>query len=65
MSAHVHAYNDIIRGAAAQYGATTVDFFDTTIFTEAATLADDGNHPNSAGYDRVAQIWLAALQGRM
>ena len=65
MSAHVRAYNDAIRRAAAKHGATTVDFFNTTIFTDAATLYGDGNHPNSAGYDRVAQIWFAALQARL
>jgi lysophospholipase L1-like esterase len=62
MSAHVRAYNDIIGRKAAQYGASTVDFFDATIFTDRATLSGDGNHPNSAGYDRVAQLWFAALQ---
>ena len=65
MSAQVRAYNDAIRRAAAQYGAATVDFYNTTIFTDAATLYGDGNHPNSAGYDRVAQIWVAALQARL
>lgn len=65
MSAHIKAYNDIIRRKAAQYGATTVDFYDTTIFTDAATLYGDGNHPNSAGYDRVAQVWFAALKPRL
>jgi lysophospholipase L1-like esterase len=62
MSAHVRAYNEIIGRRAAQYGAGTVDFYDTTIFTNPATLYGDGNHPNSAGYDQVAQIWFAALQ---
>jgi lysophospholipase L1-like esterase len=42
-----------------------VDFYDTTIFTAAATLSGDGNHPNSAGYDRVARIWFAALEPRL
>jgi lysophospholipase L1-like esterase len=62
MSAHVIAYNDIIRRKAAQYGAGTVDFYDTNVFTDEATLSSDGNHPNVAGYDRIAQIWFAALQ---
>jgi lysophospholipase L1-like esterase len=64
MSAHVRAYNSIIGRKAAQYGASTVDFFDTTIFTDAATLYGDGNHPNPAGYDRIAGIWLAAIGSR-
>ncbi|MGA3056713.1 MAG: SGNH/GDSL hydrolase family protein [Candidatus Limnocylindrales bacterium] len=62
MSAHVKAYNEAIRRTAARYGATTVDFFNTTIFTDPATLYGDGNHPNTAGYDRVAQIWFAAVK---
>ena len=61
MSAHVKAYNEIIRRVAAKYHATTVDFYDTTIFTDPATIYSDGNHPNSAGYERIAQIWLKAL----
>ena len=27
-----------------------------------ATLAEDGNHPNAAGYDAVTDIWFAALE---
>jgi len=65
MSAHIRAYNDIIGRKAAQYGAGTVDFYRTTIFTDAATLYGDGNHPNEAGYDRIAGIWFAALQPRL
>lgn len=62
MSAHVSAYNDIIRRKAAEYGAVTVDFYDTTIFTDYATLCSDGNHPNDSGYDVIADIWFAALE---
>ncbi|MGC1375754.1 MAG: SGNH/GDSL hydrolase family protein [Anaerolineales bacterium] len=62
MSRHVDAYNEIIRRKAAQYGAETVDFFHTDIFTNPATLYTDGNHPNTAGYEKIAQIWFAALQ---
>jgi lysophospholipase L1-like esterase len=65
MSAHVRAYNAIIGRKAAQYGAVTVDFYGTTIFTDAATLYGDGNHPNEAGYDKIAGIWFAALKPRL
>ncbi len=65
MSAHVKGYNAAIRRSAARYGATTVDFYNSTIFTDAATLYGDGNHPNAAGYDRVAQIWFAAVKSHL
>lgn len=61
MSAHVEVYNQIIRDKAAQYGALTVDFYSTDIFTNSATLYDDGNHPNQAGYDIIAQMWFEAI----
>ncbi len=61
MSAHVNVYNQIIRDKAAQYGALTVDFYSTDIFTNPATLYDDGNHPNQAGYDIIAQKWFEAI----
>ena len=65
MSDHIKAYNDIIRNKAVRYGAVTVDFYATSIFTTPATLCSDGNHPNAAGYDRVAQIWLEALRPQL
>ena len=61
MAVHVKAYNEIIGRKAAQCGAVTVDFFGTAIFTDAATLYGDGNHPNSDGYDLVAQVWFKAI----
>ena len=36
-------------------------FYATTIFADPATLSDDGNHPNGAGYDVIAALWAAAL----
>lgn len=63
MSKHVDAYNEIIKRKAAQYGAVTVDFFSTDIFTNPATLYSDGNHPNVAGYEKITPIWFAALEG--
>jgi lysophospholipase L1-like esterase len=65
MAAHVSAYNDVIRREAAAYGAATMDFSAVDIFTSAATLCGDGNHPNATGYDRVAQIWFAAMEPRL
>jgi lysophospholipase L1-like esterase len=65
MSAHIKAYNELLRRKAIQYNGGTVDFSTTKIFTQATTLCDDGNHPNSAGYDQVAQVWFAALRARL
>jgi len=61
MSLQVTRYNEIISAKAEQYGASTVDFYSTDIFTNPATLYDDGNHPNAAGYDIIAQKWFDAL----
>ncbi len=61
MSLQVARYNDIITQKAEQYGALTVDFYHTDIFTNPATLYDDGNHPNPAGYDAIAQKWFEVL----
>lgn len=61
MSNHVIRYNEVINQKAIQYGALTVDFYNTDIFTNPATLYDDGNHPNPAGYDLIAQKWFEVL----
>ncbi len=61
MSAQVLRYNGIIIEKAAQYGALTVDFHSTDIFTNPATLYEDGNHPNQAGYDVIAHKWFEVL----
>lgn len=61
MSVHADVYNQIIRDKAAQYGALTVDFYSTNIFTNPETLYYDGNHPNQAGYDIIAQRWFDAI----
>ncbi len=62
MSRQAAAYNAILREVAAKLGALTADFQHTTVFTEAATLSDDGNHPNEKGYDAIARIWFKATQ---
>jgi lysophospholipase L1-like esterase len=62
MSAQVIRYNNVLIAASARHGATVVDFYHTTIFTDAATLDPDGIHPNPTGYDKVAEGWLAAIE---
>lgn len=61
MSVQVQRYNEIITQKATQYGALTVDFYNTDIFTNPAMLYDDGNHPNAAGYDVITQNWYEVL----
>jgi lysophospholipase L1-like esterase len=61
MSAQVQRYNAIISQLAQTYSALTVDFYGSEIFTSSATLARDGYHPNSAGYDIIAQAWYKAI----
>ena len=61
MSTQISYYNGEVETYAATYGAVTVDFYNTTIFETEATLSDDGNHPNGAGYDAIAQIWYQAV----
>lgn len=63
MSAQVRHYNDAIQTLASLHGATTVDFYNTTIFEDWSTLNGDGNHPNSSGYDFIANHWYAAITG--
>jgi lysophospholipase L1-like esterase len=62
MSAHVSAYNEILQHVALKYGATPVDFYHTTIFTDPVSLYSDGNHPNPTGYDQITQIWFSAIE---
>jgi lysophospholipase L1-like esterase len=62
MSLHISAMNEIIQNKAAKYGAVPVDFFHTEIFTNPVTLYSDGNHPNTAGYEKITQTWFSALE---
>jgi lysophospholipase L1-like esterase len=61
MAIQTEKYNQIIQQMAEQFGAGTVDFSSTTLFTDAATLDSDGNHPNSTGYDSIAEIWYQGI----
>lgn len=61
MSAQTRRYNDIISEKAENYNALVVDFFPTDILIQPATLAANGFHPNSDGYDLIAQAWYKSL----
>ena len=61
MAAQIVKYNDVVKNLATKHGATTVDFYHTTLFEQPATLDDDGNHPNAAGYEAVTTIWETAV----
>lgn len=61
MSAQVGIFNGVVTKLAAKHGAVTVDFFHTTLFEASATLDDDGNHPNAAGYETITTIWETSL----
>ncbi len=61
MAAQTAKYNEIILQLAEQQGATTVDFLHTTLFEDQGTLAEDGNHPNGAGYDAIAERWYQSI----
>jgi lysophospholipase L1-like esterase len=63
MSAQVGRYNSVLSTLAADPSVDVVDFFNTTLFTNPATLADDGNHPNAAGYDAITALWLEKVIG--
>ena len=61
MSAQIQRYNETIAEKAELYGALTVDFYGSDIFTQSATLSADGFHPNPYGYDLITQAWYKAL----
>ncbi len=62
MSVQAGRYATVVRDVAAAHGAPVADFLDASFFRDPATLADDGNHPNKVGYDRMTEVWLAALR---
>ncbi|MBF0203566.1 MAG: hypothetical protein HQK67_04440 [Desulfamplus sp.] len=63
MASQIALYNAQVKQQAVKHGAKTVDFFNTAIFENSATLDYDGNHPNSSGYDAIASIWYQSITG--
>lgn len=62
MASQIRNYNLVIAELASQAGAGLVDFYHTSLFTDPNTLDGDGNHPNSTGYDMIADLWFGAIQ---
>jgi lysophospholipase L1-like esterase len=65
MSQQAQRYNEIIRIAAAKYGAALVDIPATQIFTTPALMVEDGIHPNARGYAELAKVWWNALSDQV
>ncbi len=61
MANQVRNYNNVILSAATARGIGVADFFNTTLFEDWATLSEDGNHPNAAGYDAITDIWYQVV----
>jgi lysophospholipase L1-like esterase len=61
MANQIRLYNDWLLTTATARGLGVANFFVTTIFENWATLSEDGNHPNAAGYDAIAEIWYQVV----
>jgi len=60
MSGLAARFDDIATEVAAEHDALVVDTNDP-FWADEATMAEDGIHPNAAGYDRLTELWLEAL----
>ncbi len=60
MSALSERFGEIAVEVADQHGALTVDTNDS-FWADESTMADDGIHPNAAGYERMTELWLGVL----
>lgn len=58
MGAQVKLYNQAIANVAKQNGAKVVNLSDPSLWR---SLAEDGNHPNASGYEKITQVWLKAF----
>jgi lysophospholipase L1-like esterase len=61
MSLQADRYNREISSMSEKYGALTVDFYGSEVFTGGETLSSDGFHPNGSGYEAIALLWYKAL----
>lgn len=60
MSALSEVFGDIAVEVADEHDALTVDTNDP-FWSDPGTMADDGIHPNAAGYERLTELWLGVL----
>jgi lysophospholipase L1-like esterase len=61
MANQISLYNNAILTTATSRGLGVANFFVTTIFENWATLSEDGNHPNAAGYNAITDIWYQVV----
>lgn len=57
--------NDLIRSLAAAEGADLVDLYQGFGGVAGSLIGDDGLHPNTAGYEKMAEIFFDALRGKL
>lgn len=60
MSALAERFDRTAEEVAADHGALTVDTNDP-FWADEATMADDGIHPNAAGYEQLAALWFEVI----
>jgi len=61
MSALSVRLDEVAAEVAAEHGVSTVDT-NGDYWADQATMADDGIHPNAAGYQALADQWLEVIQ---
>ena len=57
--------NQLIRDLAADEGADLVDLYEGFDGQAGNLIGDDGLHPNDAGYEKIAQLFFAALREKL
>ena len=62
MAALAKRLDRVAQEVAAEHGALTVET-DAPFWSDQSTMADDGIHPNKAGYAVFADLWLATIRG--
>ncbi len=57
--------NDLIRAMAATEGADLVDLYEGFGGVAGSLIGDDGLHPNTAGYEKMAEIFFDAMHAKL
>ena len=55
-------FDRVTEEIAARHGVQTVDT-NAPFWADPAKMADDGIHPNAAGYADFAELWLPVVRG--